>query len=73
MNKEFWSAALTRAIRTLCQAAVALIPAAVTIDQVDWKAVIGTAALAAVVSILTSIASGLPEVDSGTPDEWREP
>lgn len=68
---DFWRAALIRAVRTLCQAALAMIPAAVTIEQVDWKAVIGTAALAAVVSILTSIASGLPEVDSGTPEEWR--
>lgn len=64
MNKDFWRASFVRAIRTLCQAALALIPAAVTIDQVDWRAVIGTAALAAVVSILTSIASGLPEVGS---------
>ena len=41
-----------------------MIPAAVTISSVDWKTVIGTAALAGVVSLLTSIATGLPEVDA---------
>ena len=45
--------------------AVALIPAAVTITQVDWKVVAGSALLSGVVSILTSIATGLPEVDGG--------
>ena len=54
-------AAGVRAVKTTAQAAVALIPAAVTISQVDWKTVIGTALLAGAVSILTSIA-GLPEV-----------
>ena len=55
-------AALIRALRTFAQASISLIPAAVTIDAVDWKVVIGSAALAAVVSILTSVA-GLPEVE----------
>lgn len=55
-------AALIRALKTFAQAAVSMIPAAVTIDAVDWKVVAGTAALAFVVSMLTSIA-GLPEVE----------
>jgi hypothetical protein len=50
-----------RAVKTMAQTAVALIPAAVTITAVDWKTVIGTAALAGIVSILTSLA-GIPEV-----------
>ena len=54
-------AAGVRAIKTIAEAAVALIPAAVTITQVDWKTVVGTAALAGIVSMLTSVA-GLPEV-----------
>ena len=56
------SAALVRALKTFAQAAVALIPIGVTISEVSWWAVLGSAALAAVVSILTSIA-GLPEVE----------
>lgn len=50
-----------RAGKTVAQAAVALIPAGVTISAVDWKVVIGTALLAGVVSMLTSVA-GLPEL-----------
>lgn len=58
---QWVKAAGVRAIKTFAQAAIALIPAAAMITAVDWKTVIGTAALAAVASILTSIA-GLPEV-----------
>lgn len=63
MNKDFLKAVGIRALRTVCQAAVAMIPAAVTISQVDWRTVIGTAALSGVVSVLTSFATGLPEVE----------
>lgn len=59
--KMWWKAAGIRAVKTLAQTAVAMIPAAVTIGAVDWKTVAGTALLSAVVSLLTSIA-GLPEV-----------
>lgn len=66
-NKEYWKkwavAAGVRAVKTACQTAIALIPAAAMISQVDWKCVVGTAALAGVTSILTSLA-GLPEVES---------
>lgn len=62
---EYWGkwirAAGVRALKTVAQTAVALIPAAVSITEVDWKVVIGSAALAGVVSLLTSVA-GLPEV-----------
>lgn len=61
MNKKWWKAAGVRAIKTVCQTAVAMIPAAVTISQVDWLTVAGSALLAGVVSLLTSLA-GLPEV-----------
>lgn len=64
MTKQFWKAAIIRAVKTIAQAAVAMIPAAVTISSVDWKTVVGTATLAGVVSLLTSIATGLPEVDA---------
>ena len=61
--KKWIKAAGIRAIKTVAQTAVALIPAAVTITSVDWVTVAGTAAIAGVVSLLTSLA-GLPEVDS---------
>ena len=62
-HKKWWKAALVRAVKTVAQAAVAMIPAAMTITQVDWLTVLGTAALAGLVSMLTSLA-GLPEVDN---------
>lgn len=52
-----------RAVKTAAQTAVALLPAAATIAQVDWFTVIGTAALAGVASLLTSLA-GLPELNN---------
>lgn len=62
MSKQFWRAAGVRALKTTCQTAVAMIPAAVMITDVDWVAVLGTSALAGVCSLLTSVANGLPEV-----------
>ena len=62
MTKEFWRAAGIRALRTMAQTAVAMLPAAATIADVNWLTVVSTAALAGVTSVLTSIATGLPEV-----------
>lgn len=61
MSKKWWKAAAIRAIKTMAQTAVAMLPAAAAINQVDWAVVAGTAALAGVASLLTSVA-GLPEV-----------
>lgn len=57
-------AALIRAARTAAQAALGVLGAgAVDIIAVDWQALASIAGGAALVSILTSIAGGLPEVD----------
>jgi hypothetical protein len=61
MSKQWAKAAGIRALKTVAQTAVAMVPAAVTIQAVDWLTICGTALLAGVVSLLTSIA-GLPEV-----------
>ncbi|MBQ3934184.1 MAG: hypothetical protein II715_00055 [Clostridia bacterium] len=61
-TKKWWKCAGIRALKTVAQAALASIPAAVTIAEVDWLTVAGIAALAGVISLLTSLA-GLPEVD----------
>lgn len=63
MTMIWFKAALIRAVKTFCQTAAALIPAGVTITAVDWQVVVGSAALAAVLSLLTSL-GGLPEVES---------
>ena len=59
---KFVKAALIRAIKTLAQTAVATIGTTALITEVDWVLVASSAALAGVLSILTSIATGLPEV-----------
>jgi len=64
MVKTWLKAAGIRAAKTMAQTAVAMLPAAATITQVDWITVIGTAALAGAASMLTSVA-GLPEVQKG--------
>lgn len=62
MNK-FWKAALIRAARTLCQTAVATIGTTALLSEVNWLQVASASALAAILSVLNSIATGLPEVD----------
>jgi fatty acid desaturase len=62
---QWAKAAAVRAIKTAAQAAIAIIPvSAVTIGSVDWIMVAGAAALAGVISLLTSIA-GIPEISDG--------
>jgi hypothetical protein len=59
--KKWIKAAGIRALKTVAQTAVAMIPVGISVTEVGWVAVIGTALLAGIVSMLTSIA-GLPEV-----------
>lgn len=61
-TKKWMKGAAIRAVKTMAQTAVSLIPAAQMIQQVEWKVVVGTAVLAGVVSVLTSIA-GIPECE----------
>lgn len=59
---SWFKAAGIRALKTIAQTALAMIPAGVMISAVDWKVVLSTAALSGVVSLLTSIV-GIPEVE----------
>lgn len=62
MNKNFWKAAAVRAVKTFAQAMVAQIGAgSVGIVTFDWVGALSVSAMAAVLSIFTSLA-GLPEV-----------
>ena len=64
MNKQFWKATGIRALRTICQTAIATIGvSAKVLSDVNWTMVISASALAGILSVLTSIATGLPEVE----------
>jgi hypothetical protein len=72
MNKDYlkkWiKAAGIRALKTFAQAAVASISVGAAMNDIDWVPVLSVAAVAAVCSILTSIA-GLPELEEGSDKE----
>lgn len=76
MNKaqigKFVKAALIRAVKTVAQTAVATIGTTAVITEVDWVLVGSSAALAGVLSVLTSIATGLPEVQPVVVEEAED-
>ena len=59
--KEWFKAAGIRAIKTIAQTAIATIGTAAVLGDVNWVMVASSAALAGVLSLLTSVA-GLPEI-----------
>lgn len=61
--KKFLLAALIRALRTFAQTFVGFIAVGAAISEVQWLRALSVSAVAAILSILTSIATGLPEVD----------
>ena len=61
-NSDFWKAAGIRALKTFCQTAIAAIGTTALVEQVNWLVVGSASLLAAILSLLTSIVTGLPEV-----------
>lgn len=66
--KEWAKAAGIRALKTFAQTAVATIGTTAVLSEVDWVVVASASALAAILSILTSVA-GLPEVKESGAEE----
>lgn len=66
MNKHNWKewlrAAAIRAVKTFCQTALSMLTVGQAFIEVNWVNVISVSGVAAVISVLTSVA-GLPEVD----------
>lgn len=62
MNKKWWKAAGIRAIKTICQTAVATIGTATVLEEVNWIMIGSASLLAGLLSLLTSLA-GLPELE----------
>lgn len=73
--KVWFKAALTRAIKTAAQTAIAALPVTgFMLGEVNWLAVLSMAAGGFVLSLLTSLA-GIPEADGGkspfSPDDYE--
>lgn len=62
MDKIWLKCAAIRALKTVCQTAIATIGTAAVLSEVNWLAVASASVLAGILSILTSLA-GLPEVE----------
>jgi hypothetical protein len=62
LDKTWLYAALQRAVRTVCQTALGVIGTATLLGEVDFVSVGSASLLAGILSILTSVATGLPEV-----------
>lgn len=59
--RNFLKAAAIRALRTVAQAAIAVVGTSAVLEEVNWLAVLSASLLAGILSLLTSIATGLPE------------
>ena len=61
--KKFLVAALIRAARTFAQTFVSMIGVGAAFEEVEWLRALSVSGVAFVLSILTSLATGLPEVE----------
>lgn len=64
MRNKFIKATIIRAIRTMCQTAIATIGTSFVLADVNWRMVASASLLAGFLSVLTSVATGLPEADA---------
>ena len=67
--KEFMIAALIRAVRTFAQTFISMIAVGAAFSEIEWLRVLSVSGVAFVLSIMTSLATGLPEVEQKPPAE----
>ena len=60
--KKWILAALIRALRTFAQTFVGFIAVGAALEEIQWLRALSVSGAACVLSILTSLATGLPEV-----------
>jgi len=75
--KKWIIAALIRAVRTFAQTFVGFIAVGAALEEVQWLRALSVSGAASVLSILTSLATGLPEAEdqpvlTEPPDEKKE-
>lgn len=61
MTKQWLKAAGIRAVKTFAQTAVSMMTVGQAFIDVNWANVLSVSITAAIISILTSVATGLPE------------
>lgn len=61
-TKQWWKASLVRALKTICQTAIATIGTATVLEEINWLMIGSASLLAGLLSLLTSLA-GLPELE----------
>lgn len=71
-TKEWFKAALIRAIKTMAQTALSLISVGAVMSDINWVTVASASAVAGIYSILTSI-GGIPEVKTKAVTEDENP
>ena len=62
--RRFAKAATVRAVRTMAQTAVSLLSAKTLIGDVNWKTLFSAVVMSGILSILTSVYTGLPETET---------
>lgn len=68
---DFWKAAGIRAVRTMAQTALATIgTSAVILSDINWLNIVSASILGGILSLLTSVATGLPEIDEKGRDKY---
>lgn len=61
VDVDWFVAALLRAIRTMAQTALGMFTVGAALQEIDWMYVLSVSVVAGIYSLLTSVATGLPE------------
>lgn len=68
---DFCKAAGIRAVRTMAQTALATIgTSAAILSDINWLNIVSASILGGILSLLTSVATGLPEIDEKGRDKY---
>ena len=67
LNEAFFKAMFIRAIKTLAQSFISVATLSYTSGEIDWKFILSSSLLAALLSMATSL-TGLPEVKTDGED-----
>jgi transcription antitermination factor NusG len=63
MSKEFFKAAGIRSLKTICQTMLSLITVGQAMTDINWLGIFSVSLVSGIVSLLTSVATGLPETE----------